>query len=223
MVLWIFPGCPLSRTLSSLYYYFWLLLLVLSLPDLITATTTSQTSHHFSFHTVNTKYGDLQGVRLQFSSSSAKHLDPVTAYLGIPYASPPVNAYRFMPPVAPSPWGGVHFAVNLPPACPQRFPDISNETIALQVMTSQRYHFLLRLKPHLTNQSEDCLYLNIYVPSTGEEIRPGKFAIVLVIHGESWEWGSGNEFDGGILASLGNHIVVTFNYRLGILGESEVP
>ena len=55
----------------------------------------------------------------------------------------------------------------------------------------------------------------------GEEIRPGKFAILFVIHGESWEWGSGNEFDGGILASLGNHITVTFNYRLGLLGESE--
>lgn len=53
----------------------------------------------------------------------------------------------------------------------------------------------------------------------GEEIRPGKYAIVLVIHGESWDWGSGNEFDGGALASLGNHIVVTFNYRLGILGK----
>lgn len=51
------------------------------------------------------------------------------------------------------------------------------------------------------------------------EVRPGKFAIVLVIHGESWEWGSGNEFDGGALASLGNHIVVTFNYRLGIIGK----
>ena len=71
---------------------------------------------------------------------------------------------------------------------------------------------------------DQCLiicFFSLFIP--GEEIRPGKFAILLVIHGESWEWGSGNEFDGGILASLGNHIVVTFNYRLGILGESRVP
>jgi len=54
----------------------------------------------------------------------------------------------------------------------------------------------------------------------GEGIRPGRFPIVFLIHGESWEWGSGNEFDGGVLASLGNHIVVTFNYRLGILGKN---
>ncbi|OXA37219.1 Neuroligin-1, partial [Folsomia candida] len=43
--------------------------------------------------------------------------------------------------------------------------------------------------------------------------RDARYPIVLVIHGEGWEWGSGNEFDGAALASLGNHIVVTFNYR----------
>jgi len=48
---------------------------------------------------------------------------------------------------------------------------------------------------------------------SGDEFRPGRHAVVLVIHGESWEWGSGNEFDGAAFASLGNHIVVTFNYR----------
>ncbi|ODM98712.1 Neuroligin-1 [Orchesella cincta] len=147
-------------------------------------------------------------------------IDPVNAYLGIPYASPPVNAYRFMPPVAPLPWGGTRLAVALPPACPQKFPDISNRTKVLQTMTLQRYQLIQKLIPNLANQSEDCLYLNVYVPTvpSGEEIRPGKFAIVLIIHGESWDWGSGNEFDGGALASLGNHIVVTFNFRLGILG-----
>jgi neuroligin len=92
--------------------------------------------------------------------------DPVSAYLGIPYASPPINAYRFMPPVAPLPWGpGTRLAVTFPPACPQRFPDVSNRTRALQTMTLQRYQFLQRLIPHLANQSEDCLYLNFYVPT----------------------------------------------------------
>ncbi len=58
------------------------------------------------------------------------------------------------------------------------------------------------------------IYFFVLLIFVGDDIsRPGRFPIVLVIHGESWEWGSGNEFDGAALASLGNHIVVTFNYR----------
>jgi neuroligin len=95
----------------------------------------------------------------------------VTAYLGIPYASPPINAYRFMPPVAPLPWRETRLATVPPPACPQRFPDLSNKTKALQSMTAQRYTFLQKMSAHLSNQSEDCLYLNFYVPT----LPPGKF------------------------------------------------
>ena len=42
---------------------------------------------------------------------------------------------------------------------------------------------------------------------------------MVFVHGESYSWGSGNLFDGRVLASYGNLIVVTFNYRLGIFGE----
>ena len=41
---------------------------------------------------------------------------------------------------------------------------------------------------------------------------------MVFVHGESYSWGSGNLFDGRVLASYGNLIVVTFNYRLGVLG-----
>ncbi|EEC00519.1 conserved hypothetical protein [Ixodes scapularis] len=41
----------------------------------------------------------------------------------------------------------------------------------------------------------------------------------MFIHGESYEWNSGNPYDGTVLASLGNVVVVTINFRLGILGE----
>jgi hypothetical protein len=40
----------------------------------------------------------------------------------------------------------------------------------------------------------------------------------MFIHGESYEWNSGSNYDGSILASYGNVIVVTINYRLGVLG-----
>jgi len=46
-----------------------------------------------------------------------------------------------------------------------------------------------------------------------------KFPVIVFIHGESFEWNSGNPYDGSILASYGDVIVVTLNFRLGVLGE----
>ncbi|XP_025831626.1 neuroligin-1 [Agrilus planipennis] len=45
-----------------------------------------------------------------------------------------------------------------------------------------------------------------------------KYPVVVFIHGESYEWNSGNPYDGSVLASYGSVVVVTINYRLGILG-----
>lgn len=46
-----------------------------------------------------------------------------------------------------------------------------------------------------------------------------KLPVIVFIHGESFEWSSGNPYDGSVLASYGEVVVVTLNYRLGILGE----
>ena len=45
------------------------------------------------------------------------------------------------------------------------------------------------------------------------------YAVVVYVHGESFEWGSGNFYDGSVLASAGHVIVITLNYRLGLLGK----
>ncbi|KAH0553969.1 hypothetical protein KQX54_006598 [Cotesia glomerata] len=42
--------------------------------------------------------------------------------------------------------------------------------------------------------------------------------VLLYIHGESYDWGSGNPYDGSVLASYTDQVVVTINYRLGVLG-----
>lgn len=111
---------------------------------------------------VTTKYGSLRGV---IEILSNKHLQPVEKFLGVPYAGAPEGSLRFLPPGTPPQWKGIKNADHVGPVCPQRLPDISNETDALKRMPTGRYDYLKRLLPHLTNQSEDCLYLNIYAPA----------------------------------------------------------
>lgn len=120
--------------------------------------TTSLTSR-----TVRTKYGDVSGLIVTLD----KRLQPVEVFRGIPYASPPLGSLRFMPPVTGALWSGVKIADKFSPVCPQRLPDIGNETAALKKMPRGRLEYLKRLLPYLKDQSEDCLYLNIYAPAQG--------------------------------------------------------
>ncbi|KAJ1528770.1 hypothetical protein ONE63_007156 [Megalurothrips usitatus] len=92
-------------------------------------------------------------------------------WLGVPYATPPVGGNRFSPTRTPSPWEGVRPATAAGPACPQRPPDVHNETLALLRMPRARLHQLRRLLPFSSPQSEDCLYLNIYAPAQGGHSR----------------------------------------------------
>ncbi|KAG8194056.1 hypothetical protein JTE90_003005 [Oedothorax gibbosus] len=171
-------------------------------------------SKTLSSRVVNTRYGALRGF---ISSLPGRNLQPTEVFLGVPYAGAPKGPLRFMPPVTSPHWKGVRLADQLSPVCPQKLPDIANETLALERMPLGRYQYLKRLLPYLQNQSEDCLYLNIYAPSSvGKEGL--KVPVMVYIHGESYEWNSGNPYDGRVLASYGNVVVVTINFRLGILG-----
>jgi hypothetical protein len=114
-----------------------------------------------SSRVVNTRKGSLRGLYQAFDDKS---LAAVELFLGVPYASPPLGSLRFMPPVTVSPWRGIRQADRYSPVCPQRFPDLSNETEALKRMPRGRLETLKKLVPMLTNQSEDCLYLNIFTP-----------------------------------------------------------
>lgn len=53
----------------------------------------------------------------------------------------------------------------------------------------------------------------------GGSTNPTKYPVMVFVHGESYEWNSGNPYDGSVLASYGQILVVTINYRLGILGK----
>ncbi|GFS94963.1 neuroligin-4, X-linked [Nephila pilipes] len=117
-----------------------------------------------SSRVVTTKYGSLRGF---VTTLPNRQWRPVEIYLGVPYASPPIGSLRFMPPVTPAHWRGVRMVDKFSAVCPQRLPDIRNETEALKRMPAGRLEYLKRLIPLLQNQSEDCLYLNIYAPALG--------------------------------------------------------
>lgn len=66
-----------------------------------------------------------------------------------------------------------------------------------------------------------CMQLKMkifYLSPITAAVQEKKLPVLVFIHGESFEWNSGNPYDGSILASYGDMIVVTLNYRLGILG-----
>lgn len=62
---------------------------------------------------------------------------------------------------------------------------------------------------------EDSIKLFVAVGPTLQ----AKYPVVIFIHGESFEWNSGNVYDGAVLASYAGVVVITINYRLGILGK----
>ncbi|KAG8235359.1 hypothetical protein J437_LFUL015973 [Ladona fulva] len=100
-----------------------------------------------------------------FRPARQRHPYAVEAFLGVPYATPPLGRLRYMPPLTPSPWRGTKVADTLPPVCPQRGkPRVENATEALLAMPRGRLRHLRRLLPLLQTSSEDCLYLNVYVP-----------------------------------------------------------
>ncbi|XP_057367984.1 neuroligin-1-like [Daphnia carinata] len=214
-----FHGCPVAMNWAS-------------------AASIPSTSAGFG-RVIRTKYGNLRGLTLYGSSgqpltttttpashrkfiNSGGNKKTVEAFLGIPYAAAPVGPLRYLPPASPGPWQGIRPANALPPACPQQLPPLANRTASLETMPRARYYQLKRMQLMLANQSEDCLYLNVYAPSEGfvggGTTTPASLAVMVLVHGESYSWGAGHLMDGGLLASKSRMIVVTLNYRLGILG-----
>ncbi|XP_068444088.1 neuroligin-2a isoform X2 [Clinocottus analis] len=160
---------------------------------------------------VTTNYGKIRGIKKDLNNEI---LGPVEQYLGVPYATAPIGDRRFQPPEAPGSWQEIRNATQFAPVCPQNVHGVLPE-IMLPVWFTDNLDVAAG---YIQNQSEDCLYLNVYVP-TEDDIRDRrKKPVMLFIHGGSYMEGTGNMFDASVLAAYGNVIVVTMNYRLGVLG-----
>ena len=112
----------------------------------------------------------------------------VNRFRGIPYAKPPIGPLRFKSPQEPESWSGNKQTIKYSDQCSQ----MNNGTVS---------------------GSEDCLYLNIFTPSVGTNM-----AVMVWIHGGSLLMGSASDYPGETLALYGDVVVVTINYRLGIMG-----
>lgn len=113
----------------------------------------------------------------------------VRAFKGIPFAAPPVGPMRWRPPQPPQPWSGVRSAKEFGKSCPQ--PGGAPDAM-----------------------SEDCLTLNVWTPRDAEGL-----PVMVWFHGGGWRRNSGASprSNGAAMARRGV-VVVTANFRLGILG-----
>ncbi|XP_069053527.1 neuroligin-1 isoform X6 [Lepisosteus oculatus] len=162
---------------------------------------------------VTTNYGKVRGFKKELNNEI---LGPVIQFLGVPYAAPPTGERRFQPPEPPSSWSDIRNATQFAPVCPQTILEGRLPEVMLPVWFTNSLEVV---STYVQDQSEDCLFLNIYVPTEDDIRESGSPKPVMVfIHGGSYMEGTGNMFDGSILASYGNVIVITVNYRLGVLG-----
>uniref|UniRef100_A0A8V0ZDR1 Neuroligin 1 n=1 Tax=Gallus gallus TaxID=9031 RepID=A0A8V0ZDR1_CHICK len=162
---------------------------------------------------VTTNFGKIRGIKKELNNEI---LGPVIQFLGVPYAAPPTGERRFQPPEPPSPWADIKNTTQFAPVCPQNIIEGRLPEVMLPVWFTNNLDVV---STYVQDQNEDCLYLNIYVP-TEDDIRDsgGPKPVMVYIHGGSYMEGTGNLYDGSVLASYGNVIVITVNYRLGVLG-----
>jgi para-nitrobenzyl esterase len=130
--------------------------------------------------------GVLQGAFIDDQPGSA-------AFLGVPYAAPPLGDLRWEPPHPPRNWSGTRPATHFAPACPQ----LPAGWLPYPVW------------------SEDCLYLNIWTPKLALQAR---LPVMVYFHGGSNRSGYSQLTPLGPALSPLGVVVVTANYRLGPFG-----
>lgn len=154
--------------------------------------------------TVSVTGGKLQGVLTENPE--------VMIFKGVPYAAPPVGDLRWKAPQPVIPWDGVKVADTFGAPSVQRGRQ-----------PGSFYYKEFQPEP-LPPTSEDCLFLNVWAPTKTVGHPEAKLPVAMWIHGGAYAGGCGNDvaFDGEAWAIRGV-ILVTINYRLGMLGFFSHP
>nr|XP_051702873.1 cocaine esterase-like isoform X9 [Oryctolagus cuniculus] len=148
----------------------------------------------------NTHTGQVRGSLVHVEGTDAG----VHTFLGIPFAKPPVGLLRFAPPEPAEAWSGVRDGTSHPAMCPQNLTIMDQDVLQLN------------LTPPSIPMSEDCLYLNIYSPAHARE--GSDLPVMVWIHGGALAVGMASMYDSSALAAFEDVVVVTIQYRLGVLG-----
>ena len=138
-------------------------------------------------------------VNTEAGAVSGRASTGVVAYLGIPYAVPPVGDLRWRPPAAPASWSGTRHVTAFANSCAQPSRGIFAAP----------------------SNSEDCLYLNVFTPHGSDAA--AKLPVMVWFYGGGLFSGESNDYDGSKLAQRGHVIVVTLNFHVGALGFLSVP
>ncbi|XP_058794428.1 venom carboxylesterase-6-like [Phymastichus coffea] len=146
-------------------------------------------SNESSCPLVSTKSGKIHGKYLTSYQNNIYE-----AYQGIPYALPPIGERRFRPPVAVENWLGELQATQIKDACLQDSPSPQNNSVV---------------------GSEDCLYLNIYVPTKRKPTV--KLPVLFYIYGGAFRFGRTAEGQESYVIDY-DVIFASANYRMGSLG-----
>ncbi|OCH92476.1 carotenoid ester lipase precursor [Obba rivulosa] len=142
-----------------------------------------------------------------------KHNGSADAYLGIPYAQPPVGNLRYRQAVANEPYDGVYNVTDFGPACPQAVTPAISGTVPF----IGDFETLFDAKfPSISNVGEDCLSINVWTP---KDTKPGaNLPVVVWLHNGAFVWGGSAQWDGEIIVdrSVQNRepvIFVSLNFR----------
>ena len=142
-----------------------------------------------------------------------KTIGSVDQWLGIRYAASPAGPGRWTAPKPPGFYGArqaPYPATQFGAPCPQNISQFGN-SIPLPTPPNT-------VPAPGSADSEDCLFLNVYVPADRHDDRGEPLPVLFWIHGGSNEYGEGSSYDPTPLVTQGHIIVVTINYRLGALG-----
>ncbi|XP_074446060.1 neuroligin-1 isoform X8 [Larus michahellis] len=135
---------------------------------------------------VTTNFGKIRGIKKELNNEI---LGPVIQFLGVPYAAPPTGERRFQPPEPPSPWADTKNTTQFAPVCPQNIIEGRLPEVMLPVWFTNNLDVV---STYVQDQNEDCLYLNIYVPtedgflSTGDQAAKGNYGLLDLIQALRW-------------------------------------
>jgi para-nitrobenzyl esterase len=139
-------------------------------------------------------------------------------FSGVPYASPPVGVLRWREPQPAAAWTGIRDATHPGNAC------VQNDTGLDRFIAPLASTYGAAFAGQKVESSEDCLYLNVWVPGWSGKTDRSPMPVMVWLHGGSNTAGSGSQttYDGIPLTSHGV-ILVTINYRLGVMGFFSHP